>query len=202
MRSLPTLGGNNDNANDVNVRGQIVGAAETSTKDSSCISPRVFDFLDVIWQPNGKLTTLAPYSGDTVSYAYTITQSGQAAVGNSGSCAAPSAHAVLWQNASSQINLGSLGGSVNIALDINDRGQVIGNSDLSGNTVTHSFLWQNGTMKDLGTLPGDVDSFAGGINDEGQVVGESCDASGNCRGYLWQNGSMTDLNTLVRRTKT
>jgi len=201
MRSLPTLGGNNDNANDVNVRGQIVGAAETSTKDSSCISPRVFDFLGVIWQPNGKLTTLAPYSGDTVSYAYTITQSGQAAVGNSGSCAAPSAHAVLWQNASSQINLGSLGGSVNIALDINDRGQVIGNSDLSGNTVTHSFLWQNGTMKDLGTLPGDVDSFAGGINDEGQVVGESCDASGNCRGYLWQNGSMTDLNTLVPPNK-
>jgi probable HAF family extracellular repeat protein len=52
-------------------------------------------------------------------------------------------------------------------------------------------------MSDLGALPGDVDSFAGGINDEGQVVGESCDASGNCRGFLWQKGSMTDLNTLV-----
>ena len=112
-----------------------------------------------------------------------------------------STHAVLWQNASSPVNLGSLGGSVNIALDINDRGQVIGNSNLSGNTVTHTFLWQHGTMKDLGTLPGDVDSFAGGINDEGQVVGESCDASGNCRGYLWQNGSMTDLNTLIPPSK-
>jgi probable HAF family extracellular repeat protein len=201
MRPLPTLGGNNDNANDINWRGQIVGASETSTKDSSCSSPRVFDFLGVIWQPNGKVTTLPPYSGDTVSYAYTITQSGRAAVGNSGPCAAPSAHALLWQNASSPINLGSLGGSVNVALDINDRDQVIGNSNLSGNTVTHSFLWQNGTMKDLGTLPGDVDSFAGGINDEGQVVGESCDASGNCRGYLWQNGSMTDLNTLIPPSK-
>jgi probable HAF family extracellular repeat protein len=201
MRSLPTLGGNNDNANDINWRGQIVGAAETSTRDSSCISPRVFDFLGVIWQPNGKVTTLPPYSGDTVSYAYTIIQSGRAAVGNSGSCAAPSTHALLWQNASSPINLGSLGGTVNVALDINDRGQVIGNSNLSGNTATHSFLWQNGTMKDLGTLPGDVDSFAGGINDEGQVVGESCDASGNCRGYLWRNGSMTDLNTLIPPNK-
>lgn len=201
MRSLPTLGGNNDNANDINWRGQIVGASETGTKDSSCVSPRIFDFLGVIWQPNGKVTTLPPYSGDTVSYAYTITQSGRAAVGNSGSCAAPSAHALLWQNASSPINLGSLGGSVNVALDINDRAQIIGNSDLYGNAVTHSFLWQNGTMKDLGTLPGDVDSFAGGINDEGQIVGESCDASGNCRGYLWQNGSMTDLNTLISRNK-
>ena len=114
----------------------------------------------------------------------------------SGSCAASTTHAVLGHNAS-PVNLGSLGGSVNIALDINNRGQVIGNSNLYGNTVTHTFLWQHGTMKDLGALPGYVDSFAGGINDEGQVVGQSCDASGNCRGYLWQNGSFTDLNTLI-----
>jgi probable HAF family extracellular repeat protein len=201
MRSLPTLGGNNDNTNDVNKRGQMVGAAETSTEDPTCSPPHVFDYLGVIWQPDGKITTLPPYAGDTVSYAYTIDQSGRDAVGNSGSCAAPATHAVLWQNASSPINLGSLGGSVNVALDINSRGQIIGNSDLYGNTVTHSFRWQSGTMSDLGTLPGDVDSFAGGINDEGQVVGESCDASGNCRGFLWQHGSMTDLNTLIPPNK-
>jgi probable HAF family extracellular repeat protein len=201
MTSLPTLGGNNDNTNDVNKRGQMVGAAETSTQDPSCSPPHVFDYLGVMWQPDGKITTLPPYTGDTVSYAYTITQSGRDAVGNSGSCATPTAHAVLWQNASSPIDLGSLGGSVNIALDINNRGQIIGNSDLSGNTVTHAFLWQSGTMNDLGTLPGDVDSLAGGINDEGQVVGESCDASGNCRGFLWQKGSMTDLNTLIPPSK-
>lgn len=201
MRSLPTLGGNNDNTNDVNKRGQIAGAAETSTKDPSCTPPHVFDYLGVIWQPNGTITTLPPYPGDTISYAYTINQSGQVAVGNSGSCAAPSAHALLWRNGS-PINLGSLGGSeLNIALDINNRGQIIGNSDLSGDMVTHTFLWQSGTMSDLGTLPGDVDSFAGGINDAGQVVGESCDASGNCRGFLWQNGSMTDLNTLIPPNK-
>ncbi len=201
LRSLPTLGGNNDNANDVNHRGQIAGAAETSTQDSSCTPPHVLDYLGVIWQPNGKITTLPPYSGDTVSYAYTLNQSGHTAVGNSGSCAAPSTHALLWQNASSPINLGSLGGTVNVALDVNERGQVVGNSDLSGNATTRSFLWQNGTMSDLGTLRGDVASFTGGINNEGQVVGESCDASGNCRGYLWQGGSMTDLNTLIPPNK-
>ncbi len=201
MRSLPTLGGNNDNTNDVNKRGQIAGAAETSTKDPSCEPPHVFDYLGVIWQPSGTITILPPYSGDTISYAYTINQSGQAAVGNSGSCATPSAHALLWRNGS-PVNLGSLGGSeFNAALDINNRGQIIGNSDLSGDMVTHTFLWQSGTMSDLGTLPGDVDSFAGGINDAGQVVGESCDASGNCRGFLWQNGSMTDLNTLIPPNK-
>ena len=200
MRSLPTLGGNNDQTNDVNERGQIAGDSESSTHDSSCNPPQVFDFLGVIWQPDGKITTLPPYSGDTVSYAYTLNQSGRDAVGNSGACAAPAAHALLWRNAS-PVNLGSLGGSVNQALDINNRDQIIGNSNLSGDLVTHTFLWQNGTMRDLGTLPGDVSSFAGGINDEGQVVGESCDASGNCRGYLWQHGTMTDLNTFIPPSK-
>jgi probable HAF family extracellular repeat protein len=197
MTSLPTLGGNNDETNDLNERGQMAGDSETTTKDPSCSPPQVFDFLGVIWQPNGTITTLPPYPGDTVSYAYTLDQSGREAVGNSGTCAAPTTHAVLWQNASSPSNLGSLGGTVNLALDINNRGQIVGNSDLYGNTATHSFLWQRGTMSDLGTLPGDVDSFTGGINDEGQVVGESCNASGTCRGYLWQHGSMYDLNTLV-----
>ncbi len=200
MTSLPTLGGNNDQANDVNDRGQISGDSEIATQDPSCNPPQVFDFLGVIWQPDGKITTLPPYPGDTVSYAYTLNQSGRNAVGNSGSCAAATAHAVLWKNGS-PINLGSLGGSVNVALDINNRGQIIGNSDLSGNTATHTFLWQHGTMSDLGTLPGDVASFAGGINDEGQVVGESCNASGSCRGYLWQHGTMYDLNTLVPQSK-
>jgi probable HAF family extracellular repeat protein len=196
MKSLPTLGGNNDNANDVNRRGQIAGTAETGTVDSSCNAPQVFDYRAIIWQPNGRVTILQPYTGDTVSYAYTLTQSGKDVVGNSGSCAASTSHAVLWQDGS-PTNLGTLGGSVNIALDINERGQIVGNSDLYGDTATHSFLWQNGTMTDLGTLTGDADSFSGGINNRGQVVGESCDASGACRGYLWQNGTMTDLNTLV-----
>jgi len=201
MRALPLLGGNNDNANDENWRGQIVGASETNTKDSNCVAPRVFDFVGVIWQPNGKITTLPAYSGDTVSYAYTITQSGQFAVGQSGTCASAANHAVLWENGSLPINLGTLGGNVNVALDVNDLGQVIGNSNLSGNSVTHAFLWQKGTLKDLGTLPGDEDSFAGGINDEGQIVGESCDASGNCRGFLWQNGAITDLNAFIPPSK-
>jgi probable HAF family extracellular repeat protein len=44
----------------------------------------------------------------------------------------------------------------NIALAINNRGQIVGESDLPGDTATHAFLWQNGVMTDLGTLPGDA----------------------------------------------
>ncbi len=194
MTSLPTLGGNNSAANDVNNRGQIVGEAETSIKDPSCPPPFVLDSRGVIWKPNGKIITLAPLPGDTFSNAFAMNQSG-AAVGWSGPCLV-TAHAVLWQNGST-INLGSLGGSYNNAADyINNRGQIVGYSDLSGDMATHAFLWQSGTMTDLGTLPGDNLSVAYAINDRGQVVGESCNAS-SCRGFIWQNGTMTDLNLLV-----
>ena len=119
MTSLPTLGGNNSGANDVNNLGQIVGEAETSIKDPSCTPPLVFSTsYGVIWKPNGKIVTLTPLSGDTFSNAFSINQSG-AAVGWSGTCAV-TAHAILWQTGS-MVNLGSLGGSYNnAALNINN----------------------------------------------------------------------------------
>ena len=85
----------------------------------------------------------------------------------------------------------------NIAVAINNLGQVVGLSNLPGDITTHAFLWQKGVMTDLGTLPGDFASFAYGINDKGQIVGQSIDQDGNPRGFLWQNGVMTDLNTLT-----
>ncbi|HEY1868309.1 MAG TPA: hypothetical protein VGG70_08405 [Candidatus Cybelea sp.] len=198
MTPLPTLGGNNGVADDVNNRDQIIGVAETSTQDQRCQAPQVFDYYATIWQPNGKVQALPPYSGDIVSAALSTNQNGQV-VGVSGLCVFPlnPIHAVLWQNGSA-IDLGNLGGSEgNVGNDINNRGQVVGASDLPGDLTQHAYLWQNGVMTDLGTLPGDASSFAFGINDKGQIVGQSCDASYNCRGFIWQNGSMTDLNLLV-----
>ncbi|MFY9665516.1 MAG: hypothetical protein WAL67_16520 [Candidatus Cybelea sp.] len=205
MTPLPTLGGNNGVAFDVNNRGQGIGVAETSTQDPSCQAPQVFDYYGVIWQPNGKVIVLPPYAGDTTSHAISINQKGQI-VGASGLCAgvagtdAPpsSVHAVLWQNGSA-IDLGSLGGTQgNVGNDINNHGQVVGVSSTPGNQTGHAFFWQNGVMTDLETLPGDVWSYAYGINDKGQIVGVSCNANfAYCRGFIWQNGTMTDLNLLV-----
>jgi probable HAF family extracellular repeat protein len=201
MTPLAPLGGNNSFATGVNNRGQVVGGAETSTQDSSCSPPQVFDYRGVIWQPNGEMLTLPPYPGDTVSFANAINNVGQA-VGSSGSCGpldyqATAAHALLWQSGST-IDLGNLGGTENnVPFAINARGQVVGYSNLPGDATSHAFLWQNGVMSDLGTLPGDVFSVANGMNDKGQIVGESCPASGSCRGFIWENGSMTDLNLLV-----
>jgi probable HAF family extracellular repeat protein len=108
---------------------------------------------------------------------------------------------LLWQKGM-VTDLGNLGGTGhgngNLALDVNNKGQVVGDSDLKGDINFHAFLWTRETgMQDLGTLPGDVSSSAVSINDAGEVVGVSLDASFNGRAFLWQNGVMTDLNTLI-----
>jgi probable HAF family extracellular repeat protein len=112
---------------------------------------------------------------------------------------------VLWEKDGSVTDLGNLGGTGNIALEtgnialsLNNQGQVVGGSALPGNTTVHAFLWTRHTgMRDLGALPRDVVCAGVGINNRGEVVGPSIDASGNPRAFLWQNGVMTDLNTLI-----
>ena len=194
MTPLPTLGGNNGSANEINELAQVAGHAENATADPTCTPPQVLQFRPVIWE-KGEVHELPTFAGDPDGFANAINDVGQAA-GASGNCTTPLLHAVLWQNGTAT-DLGNLGGTMAEAIDINNQGQVVGGSFLPGDTTFHAFLWQNGVMTDLGTLPGDVASGIGGINSKGQVVGCSYDASGSPRAYLWQNGVMTDLNTLI-----
>src|SRR5207245_298594 len=41
MKPLPTLGGNNGVANEIDNRGQLVGIAENTTQDATCTAPQV-----------------------------------------------------------------------------------------------------------------------------------------------------------------
>jgi probable HAF family extracellular repeat protein len=205
---LPTLGGSNGAANQINRHGTVVGYAENTTKDPSCPAPQKLQFKPVIWE-NGEIQALPTAAKDLEGVALAINDNGQV-VGASGSCAAFSPnsllslqplHALLWETGT-LTDLGSLGGTGQgngiLAYNINNQGQVVGFSDLRGNANFHAFLWTKATgMQDLGTLPGDVNSFAIGINDAGDVTGSSLDANFNLRAYLWHNGTMTDLNTLV-----
>jgi probable HAF family extracellular repeat protein len=208
IAALPNnLGGNNWRAAGVNDFGQVVGWAENTTHDPSCIPPAVEQYEPVVWGPKkGEMQQLPTYPGDPDGAAVAINDRGQI-VGISGPCADDDGmgarHAVLWENGT-VTNLGNFGGQYfNTAAAINSFGQIAGWSDLANDTALctpacHAFLWtKSGGIQDLGVLPGDQNSLAYGINDQGQVVGQSIDAEGNSRAFIWQNGKMTDLNTLT-----
>jgi probable HAF family extracellular repeat protein len=224
ITALPTLGGTNANWGGINNAGETAGVAETDVRDPKCpagvaangIGPLVLDYEPVIWGPGpGQIRQLPLPSGDTVGYALAINDLGQT-VGMTGTCAtttlpgpAASLHAVLWENGA-VTDLGNLGGTYNpaapgvgnIALNVNNKGQVVGSSAIRGSAHNHAFLWTwEAGMQDLGTLPGDVFSAGFWINNRGDVIGASVGAPGppmgNFRTFLWTNGKMLDLTTLV-----
>ena len=49
MRPLPTLGGTNGFATGANNKGQIVGWAENTVHDPTCVAPQVLQFRAVVW---------------------------------------------------------------------------------------------------------------------------------------------------------
>jgi probable HAF family extracellular repeat protein len=220
LTQLPGLGGNNSIGGGNNDRGQIVGWAENTVHDPTCVSGgglvQVLQFEAVIWEMKEgqwQVRQLPPYPGDPDSAATAINDAGQVA-GISGTCdnaigAYSAIHAVLWQNGS-PIDLKNLGGhGWNTPVAINNRGVIAGFANQSGDLASGSlafipeaFVWtQEGGMVGLGTLAGDAISEATDINLEGQVVGVSYSDVNfdNPRAFIYQNGGMTALNALLTK---
>jgi len=190
MSALPTLGGNNGQASDINNRGQIAGTADTTLTDPGCAPHHTS--LPVLWE-KGKVRPLDTVGDDPDGFAFAINNQGQA-VGYSGTCTSAN-HAVLWtgDTLTPLPDLGT-GGS---AHGINDQGQIVGIIGSADNTTIYGALWQNSALTNLGTLPGDFAAIATGINNRGQVVGSTLDRNFNwSHAFIWQDGVMTDLNTL------
>jgi probable HAF family extracellular repeat protein len=93
-------------------------------------------------------------------------------------------------------DLGTLGGTITAAADVNALGQVVGFS-MTADGFLHAFRWSKGKMTDLGTLGGQA-SYATAVNDAGMVVGYSQLAgSQDSHAFLWQKRTgMRDLGTL------
>jgi probable HAF family extracellular repeat protein len=213
LTALPTLpGGNNSEAYFVNNHGEIVGVSEIGKADLTCATPfQVRRFEAVKWS-NGRATALPPLQGDTVSFAFTNNDAGQT-VGFSGLCSnvtlppflPPSApHAVMWDAGGTPHDLGNPDGGAgdNVAVAINNHGQVTVNSVMSDGTI-HSFLWTTGGLRDLGTYPAGafitVVPCCNNINDRGQIAGFSIDSSFNQHALLWERADQppVDLNALL-----
>jgi probable HAF family extracellular repeat protein len=221
MTQLPGLGGNNSIGGGNNNRGQIVGWAENTTHDPTCVSGgglvQILQFEATVWEMSEgqwQLRELAPYPGDPDSAATAINDAGQV-VGISGTCdvaigAYSAIHAVLWENGH-PIDLGNLGGhGWNTPVAINNLGVVVGfanqpNDVTSGSLafLPEAFLWtKQGGMQALHTLPGDAISEATDVNEAGQVVGVSYTGAdfSNPRAFIYQNGLMTPLNQLISKS--
>jgi probable HAF family extracellular repeat protein len=205
MVPLPTLGGVNGSATEINSSGMVGGYAETTTVDPNCTAPQKYQFKPVVWS-HGAVQAL-PTGNDADGGVFAVNDRGDAA-GVSGSCAPLNpilllylnpTHALLWQNGVAT-DLGNLGGMYNnLPHGINNLGQVVGESDLAGDQTAHAFLASAGTkMQDLGTVGTDTYSFGFGINDAGKIVGLSANADFSViRAFIRQNGTLVDLNTLV-----
>ena len=162
----------------INDRGTVVGFADTATPDDT---DEGFAFHAFRWR-NGVMTDLGTLPGGVNSVANVINNN-DVAVGSSEN-AAREGVAVKWTRNGRIVPLGSLGGGLGFATDINDRGQIVGlaanaipdSHGWLGPTQAHAFLWENGVMRDLGTLGG-ADSGAFFINRRGQVAGASTIAS-------------------------
>ncbi len=94
-------------------------------------------------------------------------------------------------------NLGSLGGTASVPLEVNIHGEVVGYSFTANNAAERAFLYSHGRMTDLGTLGG-TNSEAMGINARGVVVGLSNIATGNQQVdiFVERGGKLTDLGPL------
>lgn len=192
MSALPTVGGNNGSASDINNHRQIAGYAETTAIDPGC--PPSHAVSPVLWE-KGIAQPLPTVGDDPDGLAFAINDLGQA-VGYSGTCTT-ARHAVLWENGTA-IALPDLGFQrSNVASGINNQGQIVGRSRSADGTTFLAVLWQNGTITNLRTLPGDFASWATGINSQGQVVGSTLDSHLNwSHAFIYQNHVMTDLNKL------
>jgi probable HAF family extracellular repeat protein len=175
MQDLGTLGGSYSFAEGINNRGQIVGWAASTELDPNFGDQVIHAFR---WE-DGVMTDLGTLGGPS-SVASGINERGQvvgAAHINSvvdPAVGEPLFHAFLWQGGGMQ-DLGTLGGKVSFATEINNRGQVVGDSLVTGDTTAHAFLWEDGVITDLNSQIPANSSWelltAQGINDRGEIVG-------------------------------
>lgn len=103
-------------------------------------------------------------------------------------------HAALWRN-NKLLDLATFGYEVGLAVDINDKGQVVGVAydDPPTRDSWKAFLWEEGKVTDIRPYKRRLVSVRG-INNSSQVVG---DADGIV-GFVWNKHGVRDIGRLRR----
>ena len=180
MTDLGTLGGASV-ATAINEHGQVVGYSSPV--------PMAYEHA-IIWA-DGEMTDIGGAAGAVTSFALDINLQGQVLVyapaNSSGSFGS-----FVWADGVIT-DLGTLGGYGTIAIDINDRGQVVGSSAPAGGR-DRAVLWQEGVLTDINP-PNAAASNATAINERGQVAGYYEQPTGIQRGFLWEGGVVTTFGS-------
>jgi len=96
------------------------------------------------------------------------------------------------------VDLGTLGGSASVSLNINNKGQVVGGSTTTGDMAFHAFVGQAGkqglVLQDLGARFGGTNSQALAINANGDIAGATV-LAGHLRAVL-DTGTPQQIGTL------
>ena len=175
MMDLGSFGGTCTLPQDLNNRGQVIGASWVAGDSYH----RAF-----LWQ-NGSFRDLGGSLGGNNTWALAINEEG-AAVGSASLAGETIFHATLWRHAGQMTDLGQVGSDpCAFAQGVNDNNQVVGDStpnDCQNYNTSRGFLWENGSIADLNTLiPPNSPLYiiyAYTINQRGEIAVNGVDANG------------------------
>ena len=173
----------------INNLGQVVGYRQTPQHHKAARN-RVFIYTDSvspIWGPSAVKMAWRPRSTNPDRLPGTLGTEPHADYAD---------HKAFLVTDGKMIVLGTLGGRLTTAVDLNNAGHVVGHA-LTNRGASHAFLHTGGSLIDLGTLPGGRQSAAHAINDSGHVVGASETAAGTQAAFVYSSGALRDLNTLI-----
>ena len=174
-------------ARDINNQSVAVGWARIEPDPSS-------DFTKAVMWQDDTITPLITPANTINAQAFAINDHGHVVGRYDLPSTGLSGLGAFWKDGQF-FDLGTLGGTVARAMDINNSDQIVGESTIaSGNT--RAFLWEDDVMIDLGSFGNN--SFAFGINNRGHVVGTSDPSSASdMQAFFWKDGQMENLNDLI-----